>query len=95
MLRRENREQLANTGIIIYLKTDVAEQLKRTGRSRTRPLLLADDPRQVLEKLSQERTPIYEQLADITIDTGGKRVKTVAAALKDTLEQRDLLPLQT
>jgi shikimate kinase len=94
VLKKANRRRLAETGLVVYLKTSVDEQLRRTRRSRTRPLLMNADPRSVLERLSEKRTPLYEELADITIDTSGQRVKAVASALRTELEQRDAVPLQ-
>jgi shikimate kinase len=94
VLRESNRKHLASTGTVIYLKTSVDEQLKRTRRSQNRPLLLTADRREVLERLACERTPIYEGLADITIDTSGQKVRNVASTLRELLERRGLLPLQ-
>lgn len=94
VLDRRNRECLAATGVVVYLKTSVDEQLKRTGRSRARPLLQTGDPRAVLETLAEVRAPLYEGLADLTIDTSGQRVKAVARELRDRLAERGITPLQ-
>jgi shikimate kinase len=94
ILKKANRQRLAGTGIVVYLKTSVDEQLRRTRRSRTRPLLLHADPRSVLEQMSTKRSVLYEALADITIDTSGQRVKAVAKELKAELERQGALPLQ-
>jgi len=94
VLDARNRERLAATGVVVYLKTSVDEQLKRTGRSRARPLLQTADPRAVLEKLAGIRAPLYEGLADITIDTSGQRVRAVAHELRELLEARGIAPLQ-
>lgn len=94
ILREENRERLAATGTVIYLKTGVDEQLRRTRRNRSRPLLQTKDPRAVLTHLSEIRTPLYEAVADITLDTGGQRVRAVAAAAKRALEEHGVSRLQ-
>jgi shikimate kinase len=86
VLNPQNRACLAASGIVVFLRTEVAEQLKRTRRTRTRPLLMTNDPRKVLDQLMEQRQPIYEELADICIDTTGRRVKWVAAALHTLLE---------
>jgi len=88
VLDADNRRQLAATGIVVFLRTTVDEQLKRTRRTRTRPLLLTDDPRKVLSKLLEERQPLYESLADIAIDTTGKRVKRVASSLHKLISEK-------
>jgi shikimate kinase len=83
-----NRERLATTGTVIYLQTSVDTQLQRTRAGRNRPLLLADDPRAVLERLMAVRRPLYEEIADITVDTSGRQVRSVAASIRDLLETR-------
>jgi len=45
------RRRLASTGTVIYLKTSIDDQLRRTRVSRNRPLLETADPRAVLERL--------------------------------------------
>lgn len=92
VLDPSNRECLAATGTVIFLRTEVEEQLKRTRRTRTRPLLASDEPRKVLDELMTRRQPLYEALADISIDTTGKRVKRVAAEIRKLLaaEHRSL-----
>lgn len=94
VLEKVNREQLAASGVIVYLKTDVSEQLRRTGRSRKRPLLNKRNPRKVLEEMAVVRGPLYEEMADLSLDTSHQRVRSVARKLKELLEQRGDLPLQ-
>ena len=87
------RARLVSTGTVIYLKTSIEEQLKRTGQSRKRPLLNTADPRAVLERLRAERGPIYDEAADIRLDTTGRRVTRVAATLKRLIEERRALQI--
>lgn len=94
VLNATNRDRLRTTGIVVYLKTAVDEQLKRTSRSRARPLLHGGDRRKTLENLSNVRNPLYEELADLSIDTSGQRVKAVAKKLREMLEQQGVVPLQ-
>jgi len=94
ILAPENRERLAANGVVVYLKTGVNEQLKRTGRSRKRPLLNRRNPREVLESMAVERTPLYEQIADLALDTNNQRVRNVAQKLRELLEEQGVLPLQ-
>ena len=94
VLAAENRQRLADNGVVVYLKTGVAEQLKRTGRSRKRPLLNRRNPREVLEQMAATRTPLYEEIADIEVDTSNQRVRTVAQQVGKLLRERGDLPLQ-
>lgn len=85
VLDEHNRERLRSTGTVVYLETSVDEQLKRTRRSSARPLLKAENPRATLEKLLGEREALYEGLADIRVDTTGRRVGAVASAIRKRL----------
>ncbi len=85
------RGRLVATGTVIYLRTTIEEQLRRTGQSRKRPLLNTENPRAVLERLRTEREPIYDETADIRLDTTGRRVARVAATLKRLIEERRAL----
>lgn len=95
VLAAENRELLAASGIVVYLKTTVDEQLKRTSRSQRRPLLMSGSPRTVLESMAAERRPLYESIADVELDTSKQRVRAVALKLRRLLEERGILPLQS
>jgi shikimate kinase len=81
-----NRALLAQSGTVIYLYTTVPEQLRRTSKTRHRPLLQVDDPGSVLERLMQERDPLYRELADIVVETDGRHVNTVAKKIMASLK---------
>jgi len=61
--------------------TTIDEQVRRTNRDKKRPLLQAENPRQVLTNLMEIRHPLYEEVADYTIDTDGRSPKSVASEL--------------
>ena len=71
------RERLRARGRVVYLRTSVDQQLARTRRSNDRPLLNNADPRGTLERLFAERAPLYAEVAEIVVDTDGRKVKTV------------------
>ena len=62
------RENLKQSAVTVWLKAPVELLLARTQRRDTRPLLRTGDPREILERLLRERTPIYAE-ADFTIDS--------------------------
>jgi shikimate kinase len=95
ILAEQNRERLAATGMVVYLRTGIEEQLRRTRRAHNRPLLANDDPRAVLERLAALREPLYERVADLTVDTTGQRVRSVAIAVRKLLEESGFVPLQS
>jgi shikimate kinase len=80
-----NRNHLGARGLVIYLHTTVDQQLARTRKGRDRPLLENDDPRAVLEALMEAREPIYREVADLTVETDGRKVKAVVSEILDKL----------
>ena len=88
ILSGENRRQLGSTGLIVYLKTSVAQQVRRTTNRGNRPLLEDNKPEEVLERLSQIRNPLYEQVADLTTLTDNLHVHTVAKTIMEQLRTR-------
>lgn len=69
ILCEENRVALNRCGFVVYLRTSIAVQLRRTALDSKRPLLQTADPRVRLEALMEVRGPLYEELADFTVDT--------------------------
>ncbi len=81
----ETRNHLGARGYVIYLYTSVKQQLERTQRGRNRPMLENDDPEKVLEELMTARDPLFREIADLIIDTDGRRVQTVAREIHESL----------
>jgi shikimate kinase len=85
ILDPQNRNHLGARGFVIYLHTSVDQQLSRTRKGRDRPLLANDDPRAVLEGLMATREPLYREIADLTVDTDGRKVRAVAHEIVERL----------
>ena len=78
VMRPENRELLSSRGKVIYLQTSVEQQLQRTCYDHKRPLLQTEDPEKRLNELMAIRDPLYRETANITVNTDGRSVNTVA-----------------
>lgn len=87
VLDPDNRQQLADNGTVVYLRTTVAQQLERTRNTRHRPLLMDRDPETVLTELMAVRAPLYEGIADLVVDTGGRRVNAVVGEIRRKLKK--------
>ncbi len=85
VLDADNRRRFATTGTVVYLVTSLDALVQRTRSSRTRPLLMNGDPRAVLEQLLSVRQPLYEEIADLCIETTGRQVRAVAADIRQRL----------
>lgn len=64
----ETRDHIRRRAISVWLHADIELLLQRIGRRSKRPLLKADEPRKVLERLIEERYPVYAE-ADIMVET--------------------------
>lgn len=78
ILNEDSRSRLGGRGYVVYLLTSVDQQVARTKKGRERPLLENTDPRKALEALLEQRDPLYREIADLIVDTDGRRVKSVA-----------------
>ena len=82
----ENRRRLGARGQVVYLTASIDQQLARTRRGRERPLLKDGDPREILEQLMQVREPLYQELADMIVETDKRRVGDVVDEIVARLE---------
>jgi len=81
------RNRLSARGIVVYLETTIDKQVARTQRDRRRPLLqTSEEPRSVLENLAVERNPLYEEIADVIVQTDDQSAKVVANKIVERLD---------
>jgi shikimate kinase len=77
VLREENRRNLSERGLVVYLKVSVQTQLRRTFRDRARPLLQTASPRLKLEELIAVREPLYREIAHLCLETDADGMSSV------------------
>ena len=87
-----NREALKSRGFVIYLKASVAAQAARTGHNKNRPLLDTNDREARLQQLLAVRAPLYEGLAEFTVETDSGHVKEMTRRIIKHLEQHKTDP---
>lgn len=88
VLAEANRRMLSERGCVVYLRAGVDELYRRVARDRSRPMLRADDPRQRIVDLLAQREPLYESVADVTLDTGDQPIVQVLRNLLALLPDR-------
>ena len=82
VLREENVSLLRKNGQIIFLCASVETLEKRLQLDSSRPLLQTEESlRERLQSLLKERTPIYEAVADFTVNVDGKTLEEIAAEI--------------
>ncbi|SFU79685.1 shikimate dehydrogenase [Butyrivibrio sp. M55] len=77
-VREKNRELLKKVGKVVYLRTAPETVYDRLKGDDTRPLLKSEDPLARIKELQDKRGKIYEEAADIIVDTDGKTPVQVA-----------------
>jgi shikimate kinase len=70
VVRDENRARLRDDDVtVVWLDAAPAFLASRIEKKAHRPLLEGDEtPRQVLERMLEARAPLYQEVADITVD---------------------------
>ena len=84
-LREENKELLKQLGIIIYLRTTQDTLVKRLGSDTKRPLLAGSDIRIKVHDLMMQRANIYEDIAQIIVDTDDKTYEQIYNEIEDII----------
>jgi shikimate kinase len=78
------RELLADHRVV-FLRVGLSEAVKRVGLGTSRPLLLGN-VRSRIKALLDERTPVYESVADLVVDTDQRPPEDVADEIRKALD---------
>ena len=82
ILNSENRNHLVNRGTVFYLKSNLKTLIQRTSKDKNRPLLhSSESPEIILQRLLDERGPLYEETAGYTIETANNSIHNVIQAI--------------
>ena len=78
VIKPENRELLKHNSFVVYLSSSVELLVNRTARSKSRPLLERSTNReQTIKDILEARESFYQEVADIVIDTTGKKLYAI------------------
>ena len=69
---------------VVFLRVGLGDAVKRVGLGAGRPLLLGN-VRGRIKALLDERTPVYESVATLVVDTDGRTPEEVAGEIADAL----------
>jgi shikimate kinase len=81
VLDEENVTRLRSTGILIWLKADIALIEKRLGADQSRPSLTGNDTRSEAAHVLEERLPLYEKAAHFSLDVSELTPPEIAAQI--------------
>lgn len=80
-----NRELLGRSGPVVWLRADPSTLAARVGSGAGRPLL-DGDPAGNLRALYEARRPLYESIADLTVDVDDLEPDSVVDRIADWLK---------
>ena len=86
-INEDIRTEIKSRTLSIWLRADLDVLVERVSRRDTRPLLKTGDKREILQRLMDERYPIYAQ-ADITIDSSHEQHEIVVDRIIEALRGR-------
>lgn len=82
---REAMQHLRRIGTVVYLKLSCPSIAERLGDLKERGVTLKKG--QTLQQLYDERVPLYERYADITIDCEEKSIREIVAEISARLSR--------
>jgi shikimate kinase len=85
----KNIARLKQKGVLVWLQADVDTLFERIGEDSQRPPLAGGRTvREDMEMTLKERKPLYQQAADLTVNTEDKAPEEVAGAIINLLKTR-------
>tara|TARA_B100001996_G_C18529655_1_gene542495 strand:- start:271 stop:792 length:522 start_codon:yes stop_codon:yes gene_type:complete len=88
VILEENRLTIKKARSVIYLSSSIDQILRRTAKSKTRPLLEnSSNRRQTISNIINTRDPLYRDVATIIINTNGKKLNEIIKEILTHLPQ--------
>lgn len=84
----EAMQHLSSIGTVVYLKVSYEELENRLGGLHERGVVMKNGMGMSLADLYEERLPLYEKYADLTVDIDGLSVRDAARRVVDQLSLR-------
>lgn len=86
VIKPENRELLKRDSFVVYLSSSVKQLVSRTAKSKSRPLLEKSTNREkTIRELVEKREPLYQEVADVVVDTTGKKLYAIINEIKKSI----------
>jgi shikimate kinase len=79
---------LKKNGMVIYLRVAPRVLFERTRQDTNRPLLQVSNPLMRIEELFAQRDPLYQDVADLVMTSGGGSVFHLVTQVERELRKR-------
>ena len=86
VLIKQNRELLLTSGVVFYLKASIETILNRAKNENSRPLLKTTNKKERISDLLKQRVPLYEEIANHTINTDRHTVNWSVEQILKTMQ---------
>ena len=83
-MNEQTREAIAAYAVSVWLKADLDVLMERVSKKQNRPLLKAPDPRAVMQRLIDERYPVYAE-ASLTVPTRDEKKEVISEDVINSL----------
>lgn len=83
-MNAQTRELIAEHAVSVWLKAGIDVLFARVSKKQNRPLLKTENPRATLERLMDERYPVYAE-ANVTVPTREERKEVIVGEVLDAL----------
>lgn len=88
VIKEQNRELLKKECFVVYLSSSFEQLVKRTAKSKTRPLLeQSNDREKTLSDLLKVREIFYQEVANVVIDTTDKKLYVIINEIKKAVNK--------
>lgn len=84
-IQEQNKKYLKQLGTVVYLRASVEVLKSRLEGDSSRPMLKGGKLDEKISRLLTSRAPVYEELADIIVDTGVKPFADLISEIKEKL----------
>lgn len=85
----ENIDFLKTNGIFIYLKSSSEKIYKNIKNDNSRPLLNVKNKKEKINELLEQRIPLYEKSADITVDISNIEIPEITSCITDIINNME------
>lgn len=88
-MREENVSLLNKIGTVVFLFAEIETILSRLQKDTGRPLADGEDREKKLRPLYEKRLPVYQEAADLVLNTEGKSFYGIIAEIENFLRNRE------
>ena len=91
LLNEETRANIRRSGVSIWVKADMAILVRRVAKRSNRPLFEGRDPEEVVRDLMEARYPIYQAVADLTVQSRDVPHEMIVGEMMEALARNPAL----